>query len=197
MASPQALDDADRRLVAAWAAECAERVLALFEAEAPGDDRPRDAIARARAYARGELDAAGEIKRRFVAGRAAHAVTGAPAVAAARSAAQAAGVAHMGAHALGAAAYAAVAADAAIPGSFDGEIDGQLALLAPDARGAAPAPGRRWRCIGPAGRGWSAGAGPSGRGDLAHPGADHRGRMSGASSSSRAGTRMRRLTVGA
>ncbi|QCQ17638.1 putative immunity protein [Microbacterium sp. RG1] len=132
MASPQSLDDADRRLVAAWAAECAERVLALFEAEAPGDDRPRDAIARARAYARGELDAAGEIKRRFVAGRAAHAVTGAAAIAAARSAAQAAGVAHMGAHALGAAAYAAVAADAAIPGSFDG----QLALLAPDARAA-------------------------------------------------------------
>ncbi|UIN30484.1 putative immunity protein [Microbacterium binotii] len=136
MPSPQSLDDADRRLVAAWAAECAERVLALFEAEAPGDDRPREAIARARAYARGELDAAGEIKRRFVAGRAAHAVTGAAAIAAARSAAQAAGVAHMGAHALGAAAYAAVAADAAIPGSFDGEIDGQLALLAPDARAA-------------------------------------------------------------
>lgn len=136
MPSPQSLDDTDRRLAAAWAAECAERVLALFEAEAPGDGRPRDAIARARAYARGELDAAGEIKRRFVAGRAAHAVTGAAAIAAARSAAQAAGVAHMGAHALGAAAYAAVAADAATPGSFDGEIDGQLALLTPDARAA-------------------------------------------------------------
>lgn len=136
MPSPQSLDDADRRLVAAWAAECAERVLALFEAEAPGDDRPRDAIARARAYARGDLDAAGEIKRRFVAGRAAHAVTSAPAVAAARSAAQAAGVAHMGAHALGAAAYAAVAADEAAPGAFDGEIDAQLALLTPDTRAA-------------------------------------------------------------
>lgn len=134
MPSPQSLDDADRRLVAAWAADCAERVLGLFEAEAPGDDRPRDAIARARAYARGERDAAGEITRRFVAGRAAHAVTGAAAIAAARSAAQAAGVAHMGAHALGAAAYAVVAADAAAPGSFDAEIDGQLALLAPDAR---------------------------------------------------------------
>lgn len=136
MPSPQSLEDADRRLVAAWAADCAERVLGLFEAEAPGDDRPRDAIARARAYARGELDAAGEITRRFVAGRAAHAVTGAPAIAAARSAAQAAGVAHMGAHALGAAAYAAVAADAAAPGSFDAEIDAQLARLTSDARAA-------------------------------------------------------------
>jgi hypothetical protein len=110
MPSPQSLSEADRRLVAAWAADCAERVLAIFESEAPGDDRARDAIARARGFARGELTAAGEIKRRFVAGRAAHAVTSPAAIAAARSAAQAAGVAHMGAHALGAAAYATRAA---------------------------------------------------------------------------------------
>lgn len=35
MTSPHTLDDADRRLVALWAADCAERVLPLFEAEAP------------------------------------------------------------------------------------------------------------------------------------------------------------------
>lgn len=70
---------------------------------------------RTRAFARGELDAAGEIRRRFVAGRAAHAVTAPAAVAAARAAGQAAGVAHMGAHALGAAAYAAKAAGLAAP----------------------------------------------------------------------------------
>ena len=75
MLSPQSLSEPDRRLVAAWAADCAERVLPLFEREAPDDDRPRDAIARARAYARGELDSAGEIRRRFVAGRAAASVT--------------------------------------------------------------------------------------------------------------------------
>jgi hypothetical protein len=115
MASPQSLSESDRRTVAAWAADCAERVVALFEAEAPGDGRPRDAIARARAFARGELDAAGEIRRRFIAGRAAHAVASPAAVAAARAAAQAAGVAHMGAHALGAAAYAANAAGLAAP----------------------------------------------------------------------------------
>ena len=74
MNSRQALSEADRRAVAAWAADCAERVLAVFEAEAPGDDRPRDAIARTRAFARGELGAAGEIRRRFVAGRAAREV---------------------------------------------------------------------------------------------------------------------------
>lgn len=47
--SPQTLSEADRRIVAAWAADCTERVLELFEAEAPGDSRPRDAIARSRA----------------------------------------------------------------------------------------------------------------------------------------------------
>lgn len=110
MPSPQTLSDSGRRLVALWAADCAERVLPLFEAEAPADLRPRDAIARARAYGRGELGAAEQIRRRFEAGRAASAVNSPEAVAAARAAAQASGVAHMGAHALGAAAYAANAA---------------------------------------------------------------------------------------
>ncbi|WP_345941192.1 putative immunity protein [Microbacterium sp. Se63.02b] len=87
----------------------------LFESEAPDDGRARDAIARARAFARGELSAAGEIRRRFVAGRAARSATSRAGAAAARSAAQAAGVAHMGAHALGAAAYAAVAVELAHP----------------------------------------------------------------------------------
>ena len=66
--SPQTLSEADRRLVAAWAADCAERVLGLFEAEAPADDRPRAAIARTRAFARGELNTAEEIRRRFAGG---------------------------------------------------------------------------------------------------------------------------------
>jgi hypothetical protein len=113
--SPQTLSEADRRAVAAWAADCAEHVLALFEAEAPGDGRPRDAIARTRAFARGELDTAGEIRRRFVAGRAARQVDAPAAAAAAVAAAQASAVAHMGAHALGAAAYAAKAAGLAAP----------------------------------------------------------------------------------
>lgn len=111
--SPQSLSEEDRRRVAAWAADCAERVLPVFEAEAPHDDRPRDAIERARAFARGELAAAAEIRLRFVAGRAAHSATTPAGVAAARAAAQAAAVAHMGAHALGASAYAARAAGSA------------------------------------------------------------------------------------
>jgi hypothetical protein len=135
--SPQALTETDRRLVAAWAADCAERVLPLFEAEAPDDDRARDAIARARAFARGELTAAGEIRRRFVAGRAAASVSSRATVAAARAAAQAAGVAHMGAHALGAAAYAAKAAGSGPdPQALDREIAWQVERLTPEQRSA-------------------------------------------------------------
>ncbi|MGM1018176.1 MAG: putative immunity protein [Actinomycetota bacterium] len=136
MGSPQALSEADRRAVASWAADCAERVLTIFESESPADSRPRDAIARARAFARGELDAAGEIRRRFVAGRAAHDVATPPAIAAARAAAQAAGVAHMGAHALGAAAYAATAVGLSQHGRGDAvgdEIRWQLDRLRPEA----------------------------------------------------------------
>ena len=137
--SPQSLSEADRRLVAMWAADCAERVLVLFETEAPTDGRPRDAIARTRAFAQGELDAAGEISRRFVAGRAAHAVSSPAAVAAARAAGQAASVAHMGAHALGAAAYAAKAAGLATPDqptAVSDEISWQLAHMNAQVRAA-------------------------------------------------------------
>jgi hypothetical protein len=131
--SSQSLSEADRRVVAAWAADCADRVLGLFEAEVFDDDRPRDAVARTRAFARGELDAAGEIRRRFVAGRAAQAATSPAAIAAARAATQAAGVAHMGAHALGAAAYAVRAATTAGPPSSGAdELAWQLAHLDPD-----------------------------------------------------------------
>ena len=135
MTSLQALSEKDRRLVAAWAADCAERVLHIFEAEAPDDDRARDAIARARAFAGGELHAAGEIRRRFVANRAAQVVSSPAAKAAAWAAGQASGVAHMGAHALGAAAYAAKAAELDAPGAGgSAEIAWQLDHLSEPVR---------------------------------------------------------------
>jgi hypothetical protein len=133
----QALSEADRRTVATWAADCAERVLGLFEAEAPGDDRARDAIARARAFGRGELDAASQIRRRFEAVRAAGAAISPAGAAAARAAAQASAVAHMGAHALGAAAYAAKAAGLAAPddpGAVIEEVRWQLDAMTRDVR---------------------------------------------------------------
>lgn len=139
MGSPQSLSEADRRVVAVWAADCAERVLGLFEAEAPNDDRPRESIARTRAYARGELDVAEEIRRRFEHGGAAREVDAPAAAAAARAAGQAAAVSHMGAHALGAAAYAAKAAGLAAPERGDAvadEIRWQLDQLSAAARAA-------------------------------------------------------------
>src|SRR5688500_2874605 len=132
MGSPQTLSEGDRRIVAAWAADCAERVLSLFEAEAPKDGRPRDAIARTRAFARGELGVAEEIRRRFIAGGAARDVKAPAAAAAARAAGQAASIPHTGAHALGAAAYAAKAAGLAAPDRPEAvgkEISWQLGLM--------------------------------------------------------------------
>jgi hypothetical protein len=114
--SPQTLSEADRRIVAEWAADCAQRVLQFFETEAPDDARPRDAINGLRDFARGQLRV---WPARSLAGHAhaaAREVAGKPAaVAAARAAGQAAATAHMGAHALGAAAYAAKAVGLAHP----------------------------------------------------------------------------------
>lgn len=136
--SPQTLEEADRRVLAAWAADCAEHVLGLFEREAPHDTGPRKAIARARAFARGELGVADAIRRRFGA-RVADRRVSAAALAAARAAGQAAAVAHVGAHALGAAAYAANAVGLTVPGQPDviaTEIRWQFDRLSEEARAA-------------------------------------------------------------
>ena len=108
------LTDSDHHLLALWAAACAEHVLDLFESARPDDPRPRQAIAAARAWVRGELP--------MMAARAAggHAMGAARDLSgAARHAAYAAGqaavVAHVAAHELGAAAYAIKAVRAAAP----------------------------------------------------------------------------------
>ena len=49
------LRDEDHRLLALWAADCAQHVLHHFEQARPGDDRPRRAIELGRAWARGEV----------------------------------------------------------------------------------------------------------------------------------------------
>jgi hypothetical protein len=139
LVSPQTLSEADRRLVASWAADCAERVLWIFEAEAPKDDRPRILIARARTFARGELNTAEGIRTRFAGGVGRGEVKGSAAAAAARAAGQAAAVCHMGAHALGAAAYAAKAAglaDPDRPGVAQDEIRWQLDRMSAEVRAA-------------------------------------------------------------
>lgn len=108
------LTDSDHRLLALWAATCAEHVLPLFELVRPDDPRPRQAIEAARAWARGELKM---METRAVGGHsmgAARDLCGAARFAA-YAAGQAAVVAHVAAHELGAAAYAIKAARAAAP----------------------------------------------------------------------------------
>ena len=108
------LTDSDHRLLAQWAAACAEHVLYLFESVQPADARPRQAIEQIRAWARGEIrmsqcrTAGGHAMAaaRVLSGAARHA---------AFAAGQAAIVAHVAAHELGAAAYAIKVARAAAP----------------------------------------------------------------------------------
>ena len=87
------LTDADLRAMGHWAADCAERVLPLFEAVAPDDARPRQAIAGIRAYAAGEPRTAALRALAWAALAAAREVGDPAAEAAARSAAYAAATA--------------------------------------------------------------------------------------------------------
>jgi hypothetical protein len=117
------LTDPDHRLLALWAAACAEHVLDLFEAAQPQDPRPREAIEHARAWMRGEVKM---MQARAAGGRAmaaARDLRGAPRHAA-YAAGQAGAVAHVAAHELGAAAYAIKAARAAAP-EGEGEAAGR------------------------------------------------------------------------
>jgi len=108
------LTDSDHRLLALWAAACAEHVLPLFERVKTSDSRPRYAIEQARAWARGE------VKMTQARAAAGHAMTAARDLSgaaryAAYAAGQAAAVAHVAAHELGAATYAIKAVRAAAP----------------------------------------------------------------------------------
>ncbi|PRY57060.1 hypothetical protein BCF74_11765 [Knoellia remsis] len=108
------LTDEHHRLLALWAATCAEHVLPLFESAQPGDPRPRHAVDAARAWTRGEV---AMMSSRATGGHAMGAAR--PLVGAARFAAYAAGqaacVPHVAEHDLGAAAYAIKAAREAAP----------------------------------------------------------------------------------
>ncbi|MDT0349729.1 putative immunity protein [Pseudonocardia charpentierae] len=114
------LTDTDHRLLALWAASCAEHVLGLFESARgrvparPGDPRPRQAIEHARAWVRGEVKM---MQTRAAGGHAMGAARDLQGAArhAAYAAGQAGAVAHVAAHELGAAAYAIKAARAAAP----------------------------------------------------------------------------------
>ena len=108
------LSDEDHRLLALWAADCAEHVLPPVRAGPPGRRPPREALEHARAWVRGEVRM---MQARAAGGHAmgaARDLRGAPRFAA-YAAGQAACVAHVAAHDLGAAAYAVKAVRAAAP----------------------------------------------------------------------------------
>ena len=113
------LDMNEHRLLATWAADCAEHVLPLFGEKYPQDDRPRRAIKTARAWARGEVT----VGKARAAALEAHAAARDAADNAARAAARAAGhsaaTAHMADHAPQAAAYAIQAVQASSSGRDD------------------------------------------------------------------------------
>lgn len=92
------------RILRLWAADCAERVLPVFEQHFPGDNRPRAAVEAARP---GTARAADAARAAYAAARAAYAATYAA------RAARAADAATYATYAADAATYAAYAADAA------------------------------------------------------------------------------------
>ena len=113
----------DHKIVAIWAADCAERVLPYFEEKYPEDNRPRKAIEACRTWARTGVFRMADVRKTALAAHAAarevkedHAARSA-----ARAAGQALSTAHVPAHAIAAAVYAATSVrDAA--NSIDADI---------------------------------------------------------------------------
>lgn len=106
------LTDSDHKLLALWAAACAEHVLYLFESEHPTDSRPRQAIEAIRAWTRGKMSWWDARSAGGYANAAARDIKGAARYSA-YAAGQAGAVGHVAAHELGAAAYAIKAIQAA------------------------------------------------------------------------------------
>ncbi len=119
--------------LALWAAECAERVLFLFETECPDDARPRNAIEAARLWERGDLAMVDARMQAFASHAAARQPISKAAIASARAAGHAAATAHVAAHAPHAASYARKAKEAAGQ-SADSERNWQNDRLRDDLR---------------------------------------------------------------
>jgi hypothetical protein len=122
-----------------FAADCAERVLQLFEKEFPDDDRPRKAIEAVRKYANGEIS-----KDDLIAARAARAARAA-AFAAEAAAATWATWAARAARAARAAAFAAGAAAATWATWAAAAAGAAAAAAAAEAAAAAGAAERKWQ----------------------------------------------------
>ncbi len=103
---------AEHRLLAAWAVDCAQHLLPLFE-RCNSDLRPQRAIEVGRAWVRGEVKTGVAQRAAVAAHAAAREATDAAAVAVARAAGHAVATAHFADHCLGPVIYGAKAAEAA------------------------------------------------------------------------------------
>jgi len=135
----------DLRDVGRWAADCAERVLPLFEAKAPADTRPREAIEGIQVFGHGGKRTARLRSLALAALAAAREVGDPAATAAARAAGLAASCAYMhplatldqAKHALGPAVYGARARECAAaddPSAGDAEIRWAIEHASPEVR---------------------------------------------------------------
>jgi hypothetical protein len=112
----------DHKILAIWAADCAERVLPYFEGKYPDDTRPRKAIEATREWARTGVFRMTDVRRTSLAAHAAarEVKEGDPARSTARAAGQAMATSHVPTHAIAAAIYAATAVrDATNPADAD------------------------------------------------------------------------------
>jgi len=117
-------DIQDQRLLAIWAADCAERVLPIFEKAYLKDDRPRKAIEACRTWVRTGVFKMADIRKASLAAHAAarDAKENNAACFAARAAGQAVATAHVPQHAFGAAYYALKAVAAADPANAEVKV---------------------------------------------------------------------------
>ncbi|MCW4011316.1 MAG: hypothetical protein NWF05_11985 [Candidatus Bathyarchaeota archaeon] len=118
----------DQMSLATWAADCAERVLALFEVAYPNDGRPRKAIEECRAWVRMGVFKMDVIRGASLAAHSAarEAKANGAACFAARAAGQAVATAHVPQHAFGAAYYALKAIEAADPAHAGANVAKEL-----------------------------------------------------------------------
>jgi hypothetical protein len=123
----------DQKILALWAADCAEHVLPCFEEKYPDDDRLRKAIEACRRWAATGVFRMADIRRASLdAHAAAREAKEEDAKAAAHAAGQAVATAHVPTHALGSALYGIRAAAARSGNADDGlirERDWQLKHL--------------------------------------------------------------------
>jgi hypothetical protein len=133
------IQNVDHTTLAAWAIDCAERVLPYFDEQFPNDSRPRNAIEILQTWIHTGVFSMAAIRKASLDSHAAAREVGEdnPARSAARAAGQAVATAHVPTHAIGAAIYAlqaihraadASAADAAVAREKDWQT-GRLLVL--------------------------------------------------------------------